>query len=203
MKLATRGLPKSTLSECQERRGDAARKISENTQTCLKIRGEKAMQDLFPVSSVQSHEKVTLKLPRQIALVTQGVNGSVNVGEIDGPVEVHGVNGKVDIAQATGSAEFHGINGNISVALTRLEKEAVSLKGVNGNIELRLAEGINVELEAHGMNGRVCPTSRFVVMETTRKRSCAGRHGEHSANGSNGNIRLSGLPPGLKQTQNN
>ena len=86
-------------------------------------------------------ERVTLRLPRQISLVTEGVNGAVTVGEIDGPIEIHGINGRVEVAQATGSAKFNGINGNISVALNRLEQDAVSINGVNGNIELRLVKG--------------------------------------------------------------
>src|SRR4026207_2132557 len=169
--------------------------IIENTSNGLKIRGEKG--DVGFISRLFGsgpHEKVILKLPRQIALVTEGVNGSVVVGEIDGPVEVHGVNGKVEIAQATGSAEFHGINGNISVALTRLEKEAVSLNGVNGNIELRLAEGVNVELEAHGMNGRVSSDLPDFVLDEQRHGNYRARIGNGgnsiSANGINGNIRL-------------
>ncbi len=162
----------------------------------LRIRGEKGDAGFISRFFGSSpHEKVTLKLPRQISLVTEGVNGSVNVGEIDGPVEVHGVNGRVDIAQATGSAEFHGINGNISVALTRLEKEAVSLNGVNGNIELRLAEGISVELEAHGMNGRVSSDLPDFVVDEKRHGNYRARVGSGgnsiSANGINGNIRLS------------
>ena len=170
--------------------------VIENTENSLKIRGEKGDTGIISrFFGSTPHEKVTLKLPRQIALVTQGVNGSVTVGEIDGPVEVHGVNGKVEIAQATGSAEFHGINGNVSVALTRLEKEAVSLNGVNGNIELRLAEGVNVELEAHGMNGRVSSDLPDFVLDEQRHgnyRAHVGTGGNAiSANGINGNIRLS------------
>ncbi len=170
--------------------------IIENTANSLKIRGEKGDAGIIArFFGSTPHEKVTLKLPRQIALVTQGVNGSVTVGEIDGPVEVHGVNGKVEIAQATGSAEFHGINGNVSVALTRLEKKAVSLNGVNGNIELRLAEGVNVELEAHGMNGRVSSDLPDFVLDEQRHgnyRAHVGTGGNAiSANGINGNIRLS------------
>jgi hypothetical protein len=170
--------------------------VIENTANSLKIRGEKGdsgfISRLFGSSP---HEKVILKLPRQISLVTEGVNGAVIVGEIDGPVEVHGVNGKVEIAQATGSAEFHGVNGNISVSLTRLEKEAVSLNGVNGNIELRLADGVNVELVAHGMNGRVSSDLPDFVLDEQRHGNYRARVGSGgnsiSANGINGNIRLS------------
>ena len=170
--------------------------IIESTANSLKIRGEKGdagfISRMFGSSPA---EKVHLKLPRAIALVTQGVNGAVTVGEIDGPVEVHGVNGRVDIAQATGTAEFHGINGNISVALTRLEKEGISLNGVNGNIDLRLGEGVNVDLEAHGMNGHVFSDLPGFVLEEARHGNYHARVGNGgnsiSANGINGNIRLS------------
>jgi len=170
--------------------------IIESTANSLKIRGEKGdagfISRMFGSSPA---EKVHLKLPRAIALVTQGVNGAVTVGEIDGPVEVHGVNGRVEIAQATGTAEFHGINGNISVALKRLEKEGISLNGVNGNIDLRLGEGVSVDLEAHGMNGRVSSDLPDFVLEEARHGNYHARVGNGgnsiSANGINGNIRLS------------
>lgn len=170
--------------------------IIEGTANSLKIRGEKGDAGLISrLFGSSPSEKVLLKLPRQIELVAQGVNGAVTVGEIEGPVEVHGVNGKVDIAQATGSAEFHGINGNISVALKRLEKEGISLNGVNGNIELRLAEGVSIELEAHGMNGRVSSDLPDFVLEEARHGNYHARIGSGgtsiSANGINGNIRLS------------
>lgn len=170
--------------------------IIENTAAGLKIRGEKGDAGLISrLFGSSPSEKVLLKVPRQISLVTSGINGAVTVGEIDGSIEVHGVNGKVDIAQATGSAEFHGINGNISVALKRLGKEGISLNGVNGNIELRLDEGVNVELEAHGMNGRVSSDLPGFVLDEARHGNYHARVGSGgnsiSANGINGNIRLS------------
>ena len=126
-------------------------------------------------------------------MVTNGVNGSVTIGEIDGPVEVHGINGKVDIAQASGSAEFHGINGNISVGLKQLDKD-VDIHGINGNIELRLSDGINAALEAHGMNGNVSSDLPDVVVEKNHRGSYSAQIGKGgssiSASGINGNIRL-------------
>ncbi|MGI8732094.1 MAG: DUF4097 family beta strand repeat-containing protein [Pyrinomonadaceae bacterium] len=180
--------------------------IIENTATSLKIRGEKGDAGIFSrLFGSSPSEKILLKLPRQISLVTQGVNGAVTVGEIDGPVEVHGVNGRVDIAQASGSAEFHGINGNISVALKRLEKKGISLNGVNGNIELRLGEGVNVEVEAHGMNGRISSDLPDFILEEARHGNYHARVGSGgnsvSANGINGNIRLSRTTTAAAKTE--
>jgi Toastrack DUF4097 len=171
------------------------RKITiENSASGLIIRGEKTdgsfLSRMFGSSPT---EHVTLKLPRQISLLTRGVNGSVNVGEIDGPVEVQGINGKVDIEQASGSAEFHGINGNISVGLKQLDK-GVDVHGVNGNIELRFSEGVNADLDAHGMNGNVTSDLPNVAVDKSNHGGYSAQIGKGgtsiSASGINGNIRL-------------
>lgn len=175
---------------------DRRKIVIENTGTSLTIHGEKGDVGFFDhFFGSNPSEKVTLKLPKQVALVTRGVNGSVTVGDLDGSIEVGGVNGRVEVGQATGSAEFHGINGNVSVALKQLQKEGVRLKGINGNIELRIADGVNADLETHGMNGSV----RSEVPEITVNKS---EHGNRysaqigsggnpiSVSGVNGNVRL-------------
>ncbi len=172
------------------------RKITiENSPNSLKIRGEKGDAGLFArLFGSSPTERVTLRLPRQISLAAEGINGAVNVGEIDGPIEIHGINGRVEVAQATGSAKFNGINGNISVALNRLEKDGVRINGVNGNIELRLSEGVSVDLEAHGMNGNVVSDLPGFVLEKAKHGNYSAHIGSGgssiSANGINGNIRL-------------
>lgn len=172
------------------------RKITiENSPNSLKIRGEKGDAGFFArLFGSSPTERVTLRLPRQISLVTEGVNGAVTVGEIDGPIEIHGINGRVEVAQATGSAKFNGINGNISVTLNRLEQDAVNINGVNGNIELRLSEGVNVDVEAHGMNGNVVSDLPGFVLERAKHGNYSAHIGSGgssiTANGINGNIRL-------------
>jgi hypothetical protein len=169
--------------------------VVDSSPSSLRIHGEKGDVGLIArVFGSNPSERVTLKLPRQISLTTRGVNGSVTVGEVDGPVTVQGINGKVDIGQALGSAEFNGINGSITVSLKELGKGGVSLNGINGNIELRLSEGLNADLEAHGMNGRVVSEIQGVVVDKKRRGSYSAHVGSGgnsiSAHGINGNIRL-------------
>ena len=91
------------------------------------------------------------------------------------------------------------------MSLTRLEKEAVSLNGVNGNVELRLGAGVNVELEAHGMNGRISSDLPDFVIDEARHGNYRARVGSGgnsiSANGINGNIRLSRAAAAAIQTE--
>ena len=172
--------------------------IIESTPSGLTIRGEKGDSGfLAQMFGSKPSEQVTLRLPRQVSLVTKGVNGSVVVGEIEGPVEVHGINGRVQIEQASGSAAFKGINGNVSVGLNQLNKEGIDISGINGNIELRLGEGVNADLEARGMNGNVTSDLPNVAVDKSRHGSYSaqiGRGGNSiSAHGINGNIRLKQL----------
>lgn len=186
-----------------ERTGDSQEALNrrritiDNSPSGLTIRSEKGDGSfLARIFGSSPSERVTLRLPRQISLVTRGVNGSVVVGEIEGPVEIHGINGKVQIGQASGSAEFSGINGNISVGLKNLDKN-FDISGINGNIELRLGEGVNANLETHGMNGSVSSNMPTVVVDKNKRGSYSaliGRGGTSiSAHGINGNIRLSPL----------
>jgi hypothetical protein len=178
----------------------ARRKVVVNASPeLLEVRGKSGDVGFFArLFGSNPSERVTLKLPRKVALTTEGVNGSVTIGEIDGPVGVHGVNGRVDVAQASGSAEFNGINGNISVALKQLDANAVKINGVNGNIELQLAPGVNVDLEARGMNGNVVSDLPDFKLERARHGNFSAHVGSGgnaiSANGINGNIRVSRLP---------
>jgi hypothetical protein len=184
-----------------ERTGDSQealtrRKITiENTAAGLTIRGEKGDSGfLSRMFGSNPTEHVTLKLPRQISLVTNGVNGSFTTGGIDGSVEVNGVNGKVDVARASGSANINGINGNVSVGLGKLGKDGVDLSGINGNIELQLSEDVNAKLETHGMNGHVTSDLPNIVVDKNSHGSYSAQIGSGgssiSASGINGNIRL-------------
>ena len=169
--------------------------IIEADSNNLRIRGEKGDVGFFErLFGSNPSEKLTLKLPREIALHTKGVNGALIVAELDGPVEVRGVNGRVQIAAANG-AEFKGINGNITVGLKRLNSDGVTLGGINGNIELQLTPGINAAFDAHGINGNVVSDLSEVSIDRSKRGTYSGQIGSGgssviTAKGINGNIRL-------------
>lgn len=177
------------------------RKINiEGSADKLSIRGETVEHSFFAkLFGSKASEKVTLKLPRQISLATKGVNGSVVVDEIEGPVELAGINGKVNVAKAAGSATFKGINGNIFAGLKSIEQEGVTLSGINGNIELQLPADINADFDARGMNGRVISDLPNVAIDKGKHGSYWARIGNGgagiSAKGINGNIRLTSATP--------
>jgi DUF4097 and DUF4098 domain-containing protein YvlB len=161
----------------------------------LVIRSEKGRSSFFArLFGSRASETVTLKLPRQVSLFAKGINGALNVGELDGSVEVAGINGRVQIASAAGRAGFKGVNGNIVVGIKRLEQDGIELSGVNGNIELQLGADVNADLETKGMNGRVISELPNVTIDKSKHGSYWARIGTGgtgiTAKGINGNIRL-------------
>lgn len=191
-------------ANCQEAL-DRRKVYIEGAADRLSIRAETVEHNFFAkLFGSRASEKVTLKLPRQIALAAKGVNGAVVVGEIEGPVELSGVNGKVNVAKAAGSATFKGINGNVFAGMKSIEQEGVTLSGINGNIELQLPSDVNADFDARGMNGRVTADLPNVSIDKGRHGSYWARIGNGgtgiSARGINGNIRLTTSTPPTSPT---
>jgi hypothetical protein len=126
--------------------------IVEQTGNRLVVRGE---EEHDRGKRAEVRQRVTLKLPRQVALNVHGINGSVSVGEIGGEGVVSGVNGKVDLAQVGGMARISGINGSVSLKVARLGEQGLKVSGVNGRVEVQFAGDLNADLQANGVNGKV------------------------------------------------
>jgi hypothetical protein len=174
---------------------DRRRVVIDADANSLRIHGEKGDGSFFTrIFGSSPSERVTLKLPRQIALYAKGVNGAFVTSDIDGAVEVSGINGRVQIGSAVGRATFKGINGNMVVGLKKLDPDGVTLNGINGNIELQVASDLNADFDARGMNGQVVSDLPNVAIDRNKRGSYSGRIGSGgvgiTAKGINGNIRF-------------
>jgi len=135
----------------------------------------------------EGRQRVILKLPRKVAFITNGVNGDVTVGEIEGGVDARGVNGKINIEQATGGATFRGVNGRIDATIAKLSTgSGIDLNNVNGNTILRFVGEVNADIDARGHNGRV--ESDLPNLQESRDEK---RHGRYSARLGTGGPRIS------------
>ncbi|HZS07504.1 MAG TPA: Hsp20/alpha crystallin family protein [Blastocatellia bacterium] len=101
------------------------------------------------------HHRVNLKLPARIDLAVSGVNGPVNVAEIEGKAEVSGINGSVNFAQAATFSNISGINGKVTVGMSRIGEGGLHISGINGTVECRISEAVNADLRTSGVNGGV------------------------------------------------
>lgn len=172
--------------------------IVEATATSLVVRGEKEGERSDRRGrDRQVRQRVTLKLPRQVDLGVSGVNGRVNVGEIDGPVRLNGINGRAEVAQAVGYSELNGINGHVRVTISRLSEQGIRVSGINGGVELRFTDDVNADLDVTGINGPVNADLPNVTL--TGKLNRQNVHAKIGLGGSP--IRVSGINGTVKLTR--
>lgn len=138
--------------------------------------------------------RVTLKLPRKIDFDSWRINGQLNLGEIEGRVQIGNVNGKVIVAKAVGSANFNNINGKVEAGIANLNKDGIEVHEINGNVDLKFFDDVNVNVEAGRFNGRVIaevPNVKVEKQERDYYRAIIGSGGpEISVGRMNGNLNL-------------
>ncbi|HEX8292752.1 MAG TPA: hypothetical protein VF570_13410, partial [Pyrinomonadaceae bacterium] len=147
----------------------------EASESSLVVRGERnggrSLWHRFWNGGGRVRQEVTLVLPRRVELSAGHVNGSVSVGEVEGPVEVSHVNGRVEVAQSSGRSEVSHVNGGVKFGVARLGEEGMDIAHVNGNVELRLNQLVNADVEANHHNGALSLNVPNVTMQERLNRS--------------------------------
>ena len=118
-------------------------------------------------------QEVTLVVPRRVELAATHVNGDVEIGEVEGSVEVTHVNGRLEVAQAAGLLHVGHVNGGAKLGVSQLGKEGMEVEHVNGNVEVRFAQPVNADVEAQHHNGSLSLNVPNVTMQERTNRSCA------------------------------
>jgi hypothetical protein len=170
--------------------------LVDHTSDSLTVRGEKEDNWERSGREPQVRHRVILKLPRQVALNVEGVNGRVNIGEVDGPVEASGINGRVEIGQSVGYTNLSGINGRVTVKIVRLTDRGINISGINGGVDLMFTDDLNADINVTGINGSVdAEFSNVVVQGKPTRSNYRARIGSGGmpivASGINGRVRLS------------
>lgn len=116
-------------------------------------------------------QEVTLVLPRRVELAAEHVNGALNVGEVEGPVEVEHVNGRVEVAGTVGRAQVSHVNGGVKLGVAQLGEEGLEVEHVNGNIEVRFTRLVDADVEDQHHNGSLSLNIPNVTMQERLNRS--------------------------------
>ena len=179
---------------------DTSQIIVEHTASSLVVRGKGSSGGGFWKwlrGGGEVRHNVVLKLPRRVELVARGINGKVNVGELEGSAQVSGVNGGVEIGGARGFAEVNGVNGGVALTIKELNESGLKVNGVNGSVELRLGSNVNADLNINGVNGQMTVEAPNVEVQEQKRNKLRARIGTGGAdirvNGVNGGVRLVGV----------
>jgi len=106
-------------------------------------------------SRPEGHQRVVLKLPREVDMEIRGTNGPVALGELKGELNLDGINGQIKASRVAGVTRIRGVNGGVDMAFAPLSGKGIEIGGVNGNIDLHFEGEVNADLNTWGINGNV------------------------------------------------
>ncbi len=129
------------------------------------------------VRDVQVRHRVTLKIPRQVELTAKSVNGTINIGEIDGPVVLKSINGRLELGQALDHVELSSINGRVTMTIARLGERGIRMSSINGAIDIHVLDGLNADIDVTQINGNVRAEMPNVSLQKVSRSSFRGQIG--------------------------
>lgn len=106
-------------------------------------------------SQNEVRQRVLLKIPRNVKLNVDDVSGSVNVGELDGPVRINDVSGKVEVAQAAEQSSISDVSGSVVLTVVRLAEGGIRINDVSGKVEIRVGGDVNADINVTDVSGNI------------------------------------------------
>jgi len=131
----------------------------DNTPADLVLRGANSKS-----GRIEVRQRVSLRIPRQSNFTVKQVNGSVNIGPINGNVNIRGVNGTLKLAQTAGNSDISSINGHMTITVSRLGDGGLRIRDAVSPVELRLADDLNANLIVKKLDGNVSVNSPKVTL---------------------------------------
>jgi hypothetical protein len=120
-------------------------------------------------SSPGDRTDLTIQVPVNTSLELHTINsGRIDVTGVNGDLEIHNINGSVNVTGVSGSVVAHSLNGNLTVLMTRVAQGMpMSLTSLNGKIDVTLPADTKAHLRIKAPRGS---TSSDFNLESTRTR---------------------------------
>ncbi|WP_085217059.1 hypothetical protein [Allosphingosinicella indica] len=112
------------------------------------------LKDRPGCAMIEARQQVTLKLPKAADVHLSSIAGPVDIGAMDGMVQLEGIAGQTSLASAR-SAKISGIAGPLSVRLQRPGPWSTDISGITGTVDLAFGNGIDADVNVSGLMGRV------------------------------------------------
>ena len=144
----------------------------------LTIQSETAVRQ--GCETVQVRHRVLLSLPRSVDVSVQGVSGPVNIGEIEGALQISGNSGSINLEQSGIGSSITGNSGTTTITLRKRDAGGLELSGNNGAVKLYIGDGVDVDVRVTGLTGSVAselPNVRFTKTGAADYRARVGSGG--------------------------
>jgi len=125
--------------------------------------------------------RITVELPRNVPINVGTVNGGLEIDGVSAPVEASTVNGRIAVNTSAGPVQASTINGSIEANMQSLTSGDVRLTTVNGSVSAGLPRQINANIDAETVNGRVETDFKVMIQGKISTRHLRGTIGTGGA----------------------
>jgi len=96
----------------------------------------------------------TLKIPANMKVHTETVNGTTTITRINNDVRAETVNGKINIFNCQGNIDVDGVNGSVLCNVDSLTA-GIKISIINGDVKIGGLKNVDADVSASTLHGRV------------------------------------------------
>ncbi len=118
-----------------------------------------------------------IKVPRNMKVYTETVNGTTTITRITGDVKAETVNGKVNVLNCQGKVDVDGVNGTVLCNVDSVTA-GININIVNGDVKIGGLKNIDADVNASTIHGRVKFKNLTFNEVNSEKKSLSGTLGK-------------------------
>lgn len=119
-----------------------------------------------------------ISVPRNIALnLKTDAGGDLVVQGVEGDVEINNMNGEVRLEGLVGSAVINTMNGEVRAIYAKAPQKPISITSMNGEVDLRLPADTKANIRMRTHNGSILTDFAEDVLKTKSEGSKSGGYG--------------------------
>jgi len=114
-----------------------------------------------------------IKIPANMKVYTETVNGTTTITRISGDVKSETVNGKINIFNCQGKVDVEGVNGSILCNVDSMTA-GINISIVNGDVKIGGLKDVDADVNASTVHGRVKFKNLTFTDVNSEKRTLSG-----------------------------
>lgn len=95
-----------------------------------------------------------IKIPANMKVYTETVNGSITIARINNDIKVETVNGKINVLNCPGKIDIEGVNGSVICNVDSVTA-GINISVTNGDIKVGGLKNVNADVSASTIHGKV------------------------------------------------
>jgi hypothetical protein len=138
-----------------------------SVDTIYPKQGDSGLFEALFGGNVNASVQYEITVPRNVDLNIGNVNGAIEVENVTGRLELDTTNGKIEVTRCGGSLDASTTNGGIEAELLQVSAgQSMRFETTNGRISLTIPQSLGAEINAGTTNGSIrsdlpLVTSRF------------------------------------------